>query len=198
MMRQMIRMHIGKCVLVLLAPLLVACAAQSVPDRYYLLSPTVQQVSEPSIQAPVIGIGPVTIPSHLDRSTIVSRSSTNRVEVNSGYRWAEPLDENINRVLMDNMGRTGKASRLEAFPWTSRDGVDWQVVLDIDRFERQPDGNVILTARWKLIRFESGEIVRAATYNKVSMPSDTSIESTVLAMSTLLSDMTIEISSHLP
>ncbi|MEQ9348277.1 MAG: hypothetical protein RIG26_17725, partial [Thalassospira sp.] len=62
----------------------------------------------------------------------------------------------------------------------------------------QPDGNVILTARWKLIRFESGEIVRAATYNKVSMPSDTSIESTVLAMSTLLSDMTVEISSHLP
>ncbi|MBX2830702.1 MAG: PqiC family protein [Rhodospirillales bacterium] len=197
-MRQITRKQISKCVLLFAVPLLMACAAQSVPDHYYLLSPSAPQIADPSVQSPVVGIGPVTIPSHLDRSTIVSRSSANRVVVNSGHRWAEPLDENINRVLMDNLDRTGKVSRLEAFPWTSRDGVEWQVVVDIDRFERQAEGNVILTARWKLIRFESGEIAHAAKYSKVSTPSDASIENTVMAMSTLLSDMSVEIANHLP
>lgn len=198
MMRQVIRMQIRKCVLLLAATLLVACASQSVPDRYYLLSPMTQQIAPGSAQAPVVGVGPVTIPSYLDRSTIVTRSTANRPEVNAGHRWAEPLDENINRTLMDNIDRMGMASRLEVFPWTSRDGVDWQVVLDIDRFERQADGNVILTARWKLVAFEDGQIVRAAKYNKVSTPDDATIEGAVIAMSTLLSDMTAEIVGNIP
>lgn len=197
-MRQVIRMQIRKWGLLLAAPLLVACTSQSIPDRYYLLSPMTQQIAPGSAQAPVVGVGPVTIPSYLDRSTIVTRSTANRPEVNTGHRWAEPLDENINRTLMDNIDRMGMASRLEVFPWTSRDGVDWQVVLDIDRFERQADGNVILTARWKLVAFEDGQIVRAAKYNKVSTPDDATIEGAVIAMSTLLSDMTAEIVGNIP
>ncbi|WP_417825245.1 PqiC family protein [Thalassospira povalilytica] len=198
MMRQIIWMQTRKYLLLLVAPLLVACASQSGTDRYYLLSSMMQQTADRSAQAPVVGVGPVTIPSHLDRSTIVTRSSANRLEVNAGHRWAEPLDENINRVLMDNLDRTGRASRLETFPWTSRDGVVWQIVLDIDRFERQADGNVVLVARWKLVHFEDGAIVQSAKYNKISKPADTTIESTVVAMSTLLSDMTSEIASHIP
>ncbi|HCK18378.1 MAG TPA: hypothetical protein DHW36_07665 [Thalassospira sp.] len=196
-MRHSIKMMISRCVMLLVAPVLVACASPSVPDQYYLLSPMVQPVSA-SGSSSVIGVGPVTIPSYLDRSTIVTRSSTNRPEVNSGYRWAEPLGENINRVVMDNLDRSGVASRLEVFPWTSRDQVDWQIVVDIDQFERQSDGNVILTARWKLVHFQSGEIVAAAKYNKVSTPNDSTIEGTVIAMSSLLADLTKEITTRIP
>lgn len=176
--------------------LLVACASPSTPDSYYLLSPMVQASGSTTAAQPVVGVGPVSIPSYLDRSTIVTRSGANRPVVNSGHRWAEPLAENINRVLMDNLDQTGIASRLEVFPWTSRDLVDWQIVLDIDRFERQAEGKVILTARWKLIAFESGEIVKAAKYSKVSTPADQTIENTVVAMSTLLADLTSEIASQ--
>ncbi|MBO6807401.1 membrane integrity-associated transporter subunit PqiC [Thalassospira sp.] len=196
-MRHSIKMMISRCVMLLVAPVLVACASPSVPDQYYLLSPMVQPVSA-SGSSSVIGVGPVTIPSYLDRSTIVTRSAANRPEVNSGYRWAEPLGENINRVVMDNLDRSGVASRLEVFPWTSRDQVDWQVVVDIDQFERQADGNVILTARWKLVHFQSGEIVAAAKYNKVSTPNDATIEGTVIAMSSLLADLTREIATRIP
>ncbi len=198
MMRQVLRMQFCRYVLLLLAPILVACSSQSGTDRYYLLSSISQQIAKPSAQVPVVGVGPVTIPGHLDRSVIVTRSSANRLEVNAGHRWAEPLAENINRVLMDNLDRAGKASRLEAFPWTSRDNVDWQVVVDIDRFERQADGNAILVARWKLVNFESGTIVHSARYHKTSKPIDTTIENTVIVMSTLLSDMSSEIASYIP
>ena len=196
-MRHSIKMMISRCVMLLVAPVLVACASPSVPDQYYLLSPMAQPVSE-SGSSSVIGVGPVTIPSYLDRSTIVTRSAANRPEVNSGYRWAEPLGENINRVVMDNLDRSGVASRLEVFPWTSRDQVDWQIVVDIDQFARQADGNVILTARWKLVHFQSGKILAAAKYNKVSTPNDATIEGTVIAMSSLLADLTREIATRIP
>ncbi|WP_082049738.1 membrane integrity-associated transporter subunit PqiC [Thalassospira sp. HJ] len=197
MMRQTVRKMISRYLVLLIAPVLVACASPSVPDQYYLLSPMAQPASS-SGATRVIGVGPVSIPSYLDRSTIVTRSAANRPEVKSGYRWAEPLAENINRVLMDNLDRAGVASRLEVFPWNSRDMVEWQVVVDIDAFERQADGNVNLTARWKLVHFSTGEIVAAAKYNKVSAPGDSSIEGTVIGMSSLLADLTSEIAMRIP
>lgn len=197
-MRQTIRKMISRCILLLITPLLVACASPSVPDQYYLLSPMAQPVSSMSGGTTVIGVGPVTIPSYLDRSTIVTRTAANQPLVNSGYRWAEPLGENINRVLMDNLDRTGVATRLEVFPWNSRDMVEWQVVVDIDRFERQADGNVNLTARWKLVHFQSGEIVTAGKYDKVSTPADQTLDNTVIAMSSLLADLTAEIAARIP
>ncbi len=198
MMRQTVRKMISRWGVLLVAPLLAACASPSVPDQYYLLSPMVQPVSPAPGETTVIGVGPVTIPSYLDRSTIVTRSAANRPQVNSGYRWAEPLGENINRVLMDNLYRTGVAARLEVFPWNSRDMVEWQVVVDIDRFERQADGNVNLTARWKLVHFQSGEIVTAAKYDKVSTPVDQTLDNAVIAMSSLLADLTAEIAARIP
>lgn len=192
MMRQKIQMMISKGILLLVAPLLVACASSSVPDHYYLLSPMFSSSAPVSGSTAVVGVGPVTIPSYLDRATIVTRSSANRPEINSGYRWAEPLGENINRVLMDNLERAGIAERLEMFPWTSRDLVEWQIVVDIDRFERQSDGDIHLVARWKLVHFESGQIARAAKYDKKLPAPDASIEGTVIAMSSLLADLTGE------
>lgn len=196
-MRQTVQKIMSRYMLLLVAPILAACASPSVPDQYYLLSPLVQPVPA-SASASVIGVGPVTIPSYLDRSTIITRSAANRPEVNSGYRWAEPLGENINRVVMDNLDRVGVASRLEVFPWNSRDQVKWQVVVDIDRFERQADGKVMLTARWKLVDFERGGIVRAAKYNKTSTPNEATIEGTVIAMSSLLADLSSEIAGQIP
>ncbi len=99
---------------------------------------------------------------------------------------------------MDNLDRTGVAARLEVFPWNSRDMVEWQVVVDIDRFERQADGNVNLTARWKLVHFQSGEIVTAAKYDKVSTPVDQTLDNAVIAMSSLLADLTAEIAARIP
>ena len=197
-MRQTLPMHIRAGVLLfLIAPLMAACSTAA-PDRYYLLSATLNPAAPVAEQGSVIGIGPVTIPSHLDRSMIVSRSSSNRLEVNAGHRWAEPLDENINRILLENIDHTGKAVRMETFPWTSRDGVDWQIVVDIDRFERQADGKVLLAARWKLVAFESGDITASNRYEKVVDPKNTDVESTVSAMSDLLADMSVDIAKYIP
>ena len=164
---------------------LAACSTP-VQERYFLLSP--DDVSAPSgaARTAVVGVGPITIPSHLDRSQIVTRSSDNRLVINQFDRWAEPLDENIQHVLVENLDHRLSPQRIETFPWNSRDGVVWQIVVDLGQFERQPDGSVQMVARWKIVNFNSGEVAVSERFTDSVVPKDTTTEATVAAMSDLL------------
>ena len=180
-----IRNRLAGAMLAMSIGMLGACSTP-VQERYFVLSP--DDVSGPSGNGTtaVMGIGPITIPSHLDRSQIVTRSSDNRLVINQFDRWAEPLDENIQRVLIENLDRRLHPQRIETFPWNSRDGVVWQIVVDIGGFERQPDGSVQISARWKIVNFDSGETVVSERFSDSMMPRDTTTEGTVAAMSDLL------------
>ncbi|WP_404426608.1 membrane integrity-associated transporter subunit PqiC [Thalassospira australica] len=180
-----IRNRLAGAMLAMSIGMLGACSTP-VQERYFVLSP--DDVSGPSGngKTAVMGIGPITIPSHLDRSQIVTRSSDNRLVINQFDRWAEPLDENIQRVLIENLDRRLHPQRIETFPWNSRDGVVWQIVVDIGGFERQPDGSVQISARWKIVNFDSGETVVSERFSDSMMPRDTTTEGTVAAMSDLL------------
>ena len=180
-----IRNRLAGAMLAMSIGMLGACSTP-VQERYFVLSP--DDVSGPSGNGmtAVMGIGPITIPSHLDRSQIVTRSSDNRLVINQFDRWAEPLDENIQRVLIENLDRRLHPQRIETFPWNSRDGVVWQIVVDIGGFERQPDGSVQISARWKIVNFDSGETVVSERFSDSMMPRDTTTEGTVAAMSDLL------------
>ncbi|WP_417811046.1 PqiC family protein [Thalassospira alkalitolerans] len=190
-----IRNRLAGVVLALSVGGLGACSTP-VQERYFMLSPDeVNAPSEATTGAAVMGIGPIAIPSHLDRTQLVTRSSDNRLIINQFDRWAEPLDENIQRVLIENLDRRLHPQRIETFPWNSRDGVVWQVVVDFGQFERQPDGSVGMAARWKIVNFASGEIVVSERFSDTIIPRDTTTEATVAAMSILLGRLSDSISA---
>lgn len=164
---------------------LSACGTP-VQERYYLLSPDDVSAPAGAARTAVIGVGPISIPGHLDRSQIVTRSSDNRLVINQFDRWAEPLDENIQRVLIENLDHRLNPQRIETFPWNSRDGVVWQIVVDLGRFERQPDGSVQIAARWKIVNFNSGEVAVSERFSDSVIPKDATTGATVAAMSDLL------------
>ena len=53
--------------------------------------------SEPRGQS--IAIGPIVMPTYLQRAGIVRRSSDNRIEASTANTWAEPLESGIARLL---------------------------------------------------------------------------------------------------
>ena len=116
-------------------------------------------------------------------------------EATTGAAVMEPLGENIQRVLIENLDRRLHPQRIETFPWNSRDGVVWQVVVDFGQFERQPDGAVGMAARWKIVNFASGEIVVSERFSDTIIPRDTTTEATVAAMSILLGRLSDSISA---
>lgn len=86
---------------------LAGCGATPV-TRYY----TLQSVAGASaalvpesvaVNAAAVRVDPVIIPPELDRLEIVSRSGQYRVRISDSDRWAAPLDDQIRRVLSDDL-----------------------------------------------------------------------------------------------
>jgi len=84
---------------------LFACGS-SPPTRFYILNEIAPATAAPaaaaSYQIPV-RVEPVAIAPELDRPEIVSRIGLNRVHVAGSDRWAAPLDNQIRRVLSDDL-----------------------------------------------------------------------------------------------
>ena len=73
-------------------------------EHDYLL--TAQPQREPVARvkpARIVRVLPVEVPAYLQTSDLVIRTGTNEVVFAKSHQWAEPLDEGIRRVLVQNL-----------------------------------------------------------------------------------------------
>lgn len=159
-------------VLLLCLALGAGCTA-SAPTRYYLLSPmeTGSQEEERDYRdarCVAIGIGPVELPTYLDRAEMMTRVKKNKLELSELHHWAEPLQENFNRVLADNLDTQLCTSNIAVFPWRSSSPIDYRVEADIIRFEPTEDGSGVLLLRWSVFDQDRKRIIhsRRARYTQ--------------------------------
>jgi uncharacterized lipoprotein YmbA len=59
------------------------CSFVSPPPKSYLLSAAAPAVSSDALGGPVVGVGPVTIPTYLDRPSIVLRAAGDEVAISA-------------------------------------------------------------------------------------------------------------------
>ncbi|MEW6720900.1 MAG: PqiC family protein [Thermodesulfobacteriota bacterium] len=91
----------------------------------------------PGASAPRVAVGPVSIPSLVDRPQIVVRTGPNRVFIDEFHRWGSPLRDDIARVVAGNL-----ASLLEASSGAYR------VRIDVTAFDSVPGEAAVLEAAW--------------------------------------------------
>src|SRR5215468_4864188 len=80
---------------------LLVAGCSSPPAKFYTLSADAPPASTTSKLTVVVG--PVSVPSVIDRPQIVVTSSANEVTVDEYSRWASPVQDNITRVVADNL-----------------------------------------------------------------------------------------------
>ena len=98
-----------------------------------------------------IGIGPVNMAPYLDRPQIVTRSGSHRLEMSEFNRWSEPLKISVSRVIGVNLSNLMETNRVYLLPRRNKSiPLDYQVAIDIPRFDGQLGGDARLTARWSL------------------------------------------------
>lgn len=89
-----------------LLSLLFGCSA-SPPTRYYVLesvaSPSAGTPPAATASGPPIRLEPVVIPPELDRLELVGRNGPYRLQISESERWAAPLDDQIRRVLTEDL-----------------------------------------------------------------------------------------------
>ncbi len=145
--------------LIVSAMLLAACG--TTPEiHYYLIA------SRPGAAGPgampagkVIGLGPVSLPEYLVRPQMVTRTSGSRLQYHDQDRWAEPLSDNVSRVLRENLASLLAIDQILAYPWPRNRLVDWQITLDITRFDADSTGSVSLEGHWSMQKLDGSTLI---------------------------------------
>jgi uncharacterized lipoprotein YmbA len=142
-----------------------------------------------------LGIGRIALPEFLNRPQIVTRPSANKVRMADFSQWAEPLEKGIPRVLSENLARLTGTDRVSVYPWPSQMEIDLRVEIAVIRFEGDADGEVLLVARWRLVRADGSEAFPLQGSRYAESAADRSIEALVAAMSRTLASLSRDIAS---
>ncbi|GAB6043852.1 hypothetical protein JCM17961_45340 [Endothiovibrio diazotrophicus] len=143
----------------------LAGCASSPPIHYYLLAAegATTETTADGTRELTIGIEPVVLPGYLTRREMVSRRGDNALELAADHQWAEPLAENVARVVGEALGRGLASDRVVMLPIprTLRQSLplDYRVAITLHRFE-VVDGRPALTARWVLLDPDKRERLR--------------------------------------
>ena len=151
----------------LVASLLGLGACAGTPSRFYLLNTLSASETVPATaaaQGPVIGVGPITLPKYLDRPQIVTRVGRNQLALGEFDRWAEPLQDNVLRVLAENLVRLIPTDQILLHPWPRSVTLDYQVSIEVLQLDGWLGGESTLLARWSILDGAERELFNRMVY----------------------------------
>jgi uncharacterized lipoprotein YmbA len=146
--------------------------AESQPTRFYTLAavPDASREAMPGLPPDLtVGVGPVTLPPYLDRPQLVTRAGDNRAVLADFDNWVEPLDGLFARVLAENLALLLGIDDVLMLPQRRLVALDYQVEVDVTRFDVDASSNAVLDARWWVLD-EDGENVLRSGRSTISEP----------------------------
>jgi hypothetical protein len=150
------------------ALLVGACASPTA--RFYTLTATAERAAG-SVPAPLsVVVGPVAVPAAVDRPQIVVQTGANELAVDEYNRWASPLQDNVARVVAENLVALLGTSRVTLFGQSLATDVGYRVQIEIRSFESAPGKSAALDAVWSIRRMTDGksEIGRTSVRESVA------------------------------
>lgn len=182
---------------ILAAVVLLFAGCRSGPDmQFYMLD---AERGMPVFELPAqgnsevaIGLGPIRLPGYLDRPQMVTAVGENRYRLDDKHRWAERLDDNIGRTLLQSLSRRFGTVRWVRHPWPQRQVVTYQIAIDILELHQYADDHSRLLAQWQLKKQD--EVVTIRNFD-CSQPADSAdTDAVVAAQSECLTRFAAEIS----
>lgn len=167
--------------------LVLAACGSSPTTNYYTLAPvppTSQQAACHLTGAAPFKFDSVTIPGSIDRLAVVRSAGPNRLNVAEFDRWAAPLDDQLRRVLSDDLAQRLPAGRVIPPQGAAGSDAPRMIAVDIDRFDADLTGHVVLAADWSVV---SGKNVTTRKTERIEADADaTAYDSDAAAMSRTL------------
>jgi uncharacterized lipoprotein YmbA len=134
---------------------LVAAGCASTPAaRYYTLNATPTPAATSSDLSVVVG--PVSVPALVDRPQIVVSASPNQMQVEEFNRWASPLQDNISRVVVQNLVAMLGAPRVTLSSQMVSADVGYRVAIEVQSFASTLGEAAMLDAVWTVRRMKDG------------------------------------------
>ena len=103
-----------------------------------------------------MALGQIAIPAAVDRPQIVVAMSPNQVRLDEFNRWVSPLQDNIGRVVAENLVAMLGTARVTLSPQMLTADVDYRVAVEVQTFESAPGQVAALDAVWRVVRTKDG------------------------------------------
>lgn len=137
--------------LTFLATVLAACATTSPSVNYYSLEPGTVTTTQDKAGAKVMAFGPLRVPEYLNRSQLVTRGTGSNLTVHEYDRWAEPVEDAIHRVVAAQLDSQLDGVTVVAYRALQALAVDFRLLGQVDRFEADASGKVVLQLQWSVL-----------------------------------------------
>jgi uncharacterized lipoprotein YmbA len=179
------------CVGLALLPILAGCA--SPPTRVYTLVP--REPATPARSSATVMVKSVELAKYLDRPQIVRYGDVYELSLAEFERWGESMRDMVMRVLVEDLSLRLPKGQVFADSGQLPVRADTTVDVDISRFDADPNGEVVLAARWSVQRQGQRAQLRSDRITVPSNPADT--PALVAAMSDALGQLADRIASAL-
>lgn len=140
--------------------------------RTYVLDPVaVQRAAEPA-PAPLstIAVDKVEVPDWLDRPQVTGRGASGEIVTDEYSLWGEPFAKGVQRVVAENLAALCPERRILAVPVAPREAVDQRLALTVVDASRQPDGAILVEARWDVLGKGGAVLARHRTSHRSAAP----------------------------
>ena len=151
-------------VLAALAAFVTAGCGGSKPSRFYMLqsAANIEEDSGSGTGEDVVlfGLMPVILPDYVYRPQIVTHIGEHEMEYAEYDRWAEPLVDNLTRVVVVSLRERKDGVLFINYPWVANVDIGYRLHLEFEQFDIYDDGTAVLDASWSLGVGRSGEWLR--------------------------------------
>lgn len=171
----------------------------SPPARFYSLSSLQAPAarSPAAEHAPLVAVGPVTIPDSVDRPEIVTAIGPHEVAVHDFDRWAGDLGKDLTQALLQDLAAALPPDRFSVVPWEPSSSVSRsarRITVNVTRFDLTVGGAAVLEAEWTLLE-AGGKTAKADKAAETAPAQGGSIKDVVEAMSRCVARLSAEMAA---
>jgi hypothetical protein len=181
-----------------LAAVMLAGCGTSDHSRFYVLTENPAVLARATVASPTttIALGAVKLPAALDRPQMARRLNFDEISYSEYDRWAGPLDEMFQRVLIADLeGRL--APGLVLIENNPTCPANLTIAVDVLRFDADAAGVVTLKARWEALG-QKGSLEGAPRDVMIVKPgSGRDAEAVAATMSRAVTDLATQIATSL-
>lgn len=199
-MKVLIRRQTHVAIIILSLALTGCLGGKSPPTNFYMLSPMSPSqagTSPATAEARIlIGLETVVVPEYLDRPEIVVNQDNTVYLLAEFNQWAEPLSDNLTRVLEENLTNLLRGDAIAVF-LASESSIppDYKLEVDVLRLDGNLGDKATLVAQWALLEGEEDDLkfMRRSEYQEPA--SDNTYKGLVLAQSRTVDKLSREIAA---
>jgi len=173
---------------------------QSPPTNFYMLGPlSPSQASTAAANADAhirIGLEPVVVAEYLNRNEIVINLDNTVYQLAEFNQWAEPLSNNLTRVLAENLTHLLTGDAITVFLVSeSSIPLEYRLEVDVLRLDGNLGDQVTLVAQWALLEAEEDDLILMQRSQYQEPAADNTFKGLVLAKSRTLEKLSRDIAA---